>query len=68
MATRATGDPRPNAVGAARQDDRHACAEDEPGAVGVGQEAELLGQDVAGLEIWREENVRIAGDLRLDAL
>ena len=38
----ATGDPRPNAVGATRQDDRHARPEDDPGAVGVGEEAVLL--------------------------
>ena len=64
----ATGDPRPNAVRAARQDDRHPRAEDNTGAIRVGEEGELLRQDVAGLEVRREEDVGIARDLRLDAL
>ena len=64
----ATGNPRPHAVGPAGQDDRHPRAEHQPGAVGIGQEAELLGQDVAGFEIRREKNVGIAGDLRVNAL
>ena len=64
----AARDPRSHAVGAAGQDDRHARAEDETRAVRVGQEAELLGQHVARLEIRHEEDVRIAGDLRFDAL
>ena len=42
----------------------HARAEHEAGAVGVGQEAELLGEDVAGFEIGREQDVGIAGDRR----
>ena len=65
---RAAGNPRPDAVGAAGQDDRHPGAEHEPGAVGIGEEAELLGEDVAGLEIGNEQDVRIARDLRPDAL
>ena len=64
----AARDPRAHAVGAAGQDDRHARAEHQPGAVGVRQEAELLGQDVAGLEVRRQQDVGIAGDLRVDAL
>ena len=59
----AAGDPRPHAVGTARQDDRDARAEHEPGTVGPGQEGELLGQDVSGLEIGAEQDVRIARDL-----
>ena len=39
MATRAARDPRAHAVGAAGQDDRHARAEHQAGAVGVGEEA-----------------------------
>ena len=65
---RAARDLRPHGVGAAGQDDGHAGAEHEAGAVGVGEEAELLGQHVAGLEVRREQDVRIAGHLRLDAL
>ena len=68
IATRAARDARSHAVGAARQDDRHARAEHEPGAVGVRQKAELLGEHVARLEVWHEQDVGIAGDLRLDAL
>ena len=60
---RAAGDARPHAVGAAGENDRNAGAEHEAGAVGVGEEAELLGEDVAGLEIGREQDVGIAGDL-----
>ena len=65
---RAARDPRSHAVGAARQDDRHARAEHEAGAVGVREKAELLGEHVAGLEVGHQQNVGIAGDLRLDAL
>jgi hypothetical protein len=36
--------------------------------VGVGQERQLFGQHVAGLEIGHQENVGIARDLRADAL
>ena len=62
----AARDPRPNAVGAACQDDRHARTQYETGAIGVGQEAELLGQHVPGFEIRHEKNVRIAGDRRTE--
>src|SRR6188508_2773510 len=62
-----TRDARSHAVGPARQDDRHPCAEDEARTVGVGEERELLGEHVARLEIRDEEDVGIAGNLRGDA-
>jgi hypothetical protein len=40
-----------HAVGAAREDDRDARAEHDAGAVGLGEEAEELRQNVGGLEI-----------------
>ena len=61
-------DSRPDAVGAAREDDRHARAEHDPGAVGVGEKREQLGEDVARFEIGDEQDVGIAGDGRTDAL
>src|SRR5215472_9995770 len=61
-------DSRSDAVGATRQDDRHTSAEDEAGAVRIRQETELFGQHIPGLEIRNEEDVRIAGNVRLDAL
>ena len=64
----AARDSRSHAVGAAGEDDRHARAEHQPGAVGVGQERQLLGQHVAGLEVGHEQDVGIAGDLGVDAL
>ena len=39
-----------------------------PGAVGVGQEAQLLRHHVARLEVGREQDVGIAGHLGVDAL
>ena len=32
------------------------------GAVGVGQEAELLRQNIAGFEVGDQQNVRVSGD------
>ena len=61
---RATGDSGANPVGATCQDDRHPRAQNETGAVGVRQEAELLGEHVARLEVRNQEDVGIAGDLR----
>ena len=59
---RAAGDLRPDAVGAARQDDRHARAQHEAGGVGVGEERQQFGEDVARLQVWRQQDVRVAGD------
>ena len=42
----------------------HARAEHQAGAVGVGQEAELLGEHVAGFEVRDEQDVGIAGNRR----
>ena len=50
------------------QDDGHTRAEHQTGAVGVGQEAQQLGEDVARFEIRREQNVGIAGDLGANSL
>jgi hypothetical protein len=58
---RAAGDAGANGVRAAREDDRHARAEHEAGTVGIGQEGELLGEDVARLEIGHEQNVGSPG-------
>src|SRR6478752_4881865 len=55
-----TGDPRPHAVGPTGEDDRDPGPEDQPGAVRVRQEAELLGQDVPGLQVRGEQDVRVA--------
>src|SRR6187401_2479408 len=65
---RATGDARSEAVGPAREDDRHERSKNESGAVGVRQEAQLLRDHVARLEIGREQDVSIARHLRRDPL
>src|SRR5258707_14757962 len=64
----AARDPGPNTVGAGCQDDGDARPEYETGAVGIGEEAKQLGQDVACLEIRREKYVGIAGDFRANSL
>ena len=64
----AGGHPRAHIVRAAGEHDRHARPEHDACRVGLGEEGELLGQDVARLEVGREQDVRIPGDLRLDAL
>ena len=55
-------------IGAAGQDDRHARAEHDAGGVGAGEEGELLGQHVAGLEIGHDQDVGLSRDLRDDPL
>ena len=62
----ATRNSRTDVVGSARQDNRHACAQNQTRAVCIGKEAQLLGEDVPRLEIGNEENVWITGDLGLD--
>ena len=42
--------------------------EHDAGGIGVGQERQLLGQHVAGLEIGHQQDVGIARDLGADAL
>src|SRR5262245_47786045 len=64
----ATCDSRPNAVGAAGEDDRHSRSQDQTGAVGVSQEAELFSQDVAGFKVGSKKDVRVTRDLGADAL
>src|SRR5262245_65767147 len=64
----ATGNSRANRIGSTRQDDRNLRAQNETGAVGVRQEAELLGEHIPGLEARHEKDVGIAGDRRLDTL
>lgn len=51
-------DPRTHAVGAAGQNDWHSCAEHDAGAVGVGQKAELLGEDIPCFQVGRQKYVR----------
>ena len=46
----------------------HSGAEDEAGAVRIGEESELLGEHVAGFEIRDEQNVGIAGNRRSECL
>src|SRR5512143_825376 len=58
----------PDIVRARGEDDRDASAEHDARRIGVREEGEVLGQHVAGLEIRHDEDVRLAGDLRFDAL
>ena len=51
-------------VGAAGQNDRHACAEHDAGDLRLGQILELLRQHVPGLEVGHHEDVGTAGDRR----
>src|SRR6185369_2585658 len=61
-----TCDTRTHAVGAAGENHRHLCAQDQPGAVGIRKKSQLLGENVSGFEIGSEQNVGISGNCRLD--
>src|SRR5712675_1614232 len=58
----------PHVVGAARQDQGDARAEDDPCGIGARHEAEVLRQHVAGLEIGDDQYLRAAGNRRDDPL
>ena len=59
---------RPDVVGPRGQDDRHARAEHDAGGIGVGEERQVLGQHVAGFEVGHDQDLRLSGDRRIDAL
>ena len=61
------GDARGRAVGAARHDDRAARAEHQARILRAGQEHELLGEDIAGLEIGNDQHIGVARHVRHDA-
>src|SRR5262245_11348242 len=61
------GYSRAHTIGAAGQNYGYSRAQDQAGAVSIGEEGELLGKDVAGFEVWRDQDVRITGDLRNNA-
>ena len=65
---RTGGDARLARVGAAREDDRHACADDDSRADRAAQVHELLREHVAALEIGDHQDVGRAGDVGHDAL
>ena len=65
---RAGGEAGADAVGARREDDRHAGAEHDAGGVGMGEEGQVLRQHVAGLEVGDDEDLGVAGDRAADAL
>ena len=54
------------AIGAARYDDRDPCAENQSRPLGIGQERQLLGQDVSRLQVGRDEYVGIAGSQEIN--
>jgi hypothetical protein len=54
-------------VGPAGEDHRHPGSQDQTRAVCVGQETELLRKNVARLEIRRQQDVGITGDLGANA-
>ncbi len=57
-----------DAVGPAGENHRHPGSKDQTRAVSIGQETELLCQNVAGFEIRRQQDVGIASDLGANAL
>jgi hypothetical protein len=58
-----TGDPGPSTVGAAGENHRDPCAQDQAGAVCFGKEGQLLDEHVPGFEFRRQQDVEIPGDL-----
>src|SRR5262249_9563174 len=64
----AGGHARPDIVCARGEDDRHPRAEHDPCRIRLREESEILGQHVAGFEIRHDEDMRLAGDRRFDAL
>ena len=65
---RAGGHAGAHRIRARGQYDRHPRAEHDAGRIGLRQEGQILGQHVAGFEIGHDQDLRAAGDLRLDAL
>src|SRR5512135_3678239 len=62
------GQPRTDRVGSAGQHDRDPGPHDDAGPLGTGQVDELLGQDVARLEVGHEQDVGLPGHRRRDLL
>ena len=54
---------RAHRIRARGEDDRHPRAEHDAGRIGLGEEGEVLGQHVAGLEVGHDQDLRAAGDL-----
>src|SRR6516162_4248419 len=64
----AGGHARAYGIGARGEDDRYPRAEDHSRRVRLGEERQVFGQHVPGLEIGHDENLRAPGDERRDAL
>jgi hypothetical protein len=60
----AGGDARPRQLGAAGEDDRHLCADDNSGQVRATEIFQLLGEHIARFEVRHKQDVSISGDGR----
>src|SRR5258707_13356000 len=60
----AGGDARLRQVGAAGEDDRHLCADDNSGQVRATEIFQLLGEHIARFEVRHKQDVSISGDGR----
>jgi hypothetical protein len=65
---RAGGQTRRDRVGPAGQDDRHARPEHDPRRIGIGHEAEALGQHSCRFQVGNDEDVGLSGHGRVDLL
>jgi len=64
---RTTGDSGPHSVCPAGKNHRHPRAKDHACTVGLGQEAELFGENVARFKIGGEQDVRITSNIGVNA-
>ena len=64
----AGGEPRAHAVGTAGQHDGYLGTGDDAGGLGICHEDQLLRQHVAGLQVGNQQDVRLTGNRRDDAL
>src|SRR5262249_46080582 len=60
--------PAAHGIGARCQDNGHARTEHDPGRIGAAEENEVLGQHVAGFQVWNDKNLGSPGDRRLYSL
>src|ERR1700761_9306637 len=60
------GNPRPYAIGATCKYDWDSCPQHQPGTIRIGQETELLGENVPRFKVGRQKDVRVTCDKRAD--
>src|SRR5262249_29964565 len=60
--------PAAHGIGARCQDNGHARTEHDPGRIGAAEENEVLGEHVAGFQVWNDKDLCAPRDRRLYSL